>query len=357
MIHILHIIQSPDNPDWELLKNLSGEETKSVILQTSGGQPDTFEPGALPSIASEQVTSSAFQLIHAHSWMLDGVVAWRLNQQHGIPYIVSLSEDDIEYVGRMSLKFHSDRLRILQDAAKLIFPHPQFYEAFNQAISSSQADQLFSKTSTLFRPLDSLFHDNASQHKPVALVRPRLLYFAEGASFKDDTSLILKAMKEIRQMNLSISLSIVTLAGQEALASQAASVASSSTDVKHLACPDHASILTALREHDIVVMPGTEIRQTCHFAAAITQGLPVIHSQHSCVDGVLTELNNYRLEKESASQLKEIILKISQQYATIEQRVAALQPLHKFKFEEISSELLRIYTICNNLQHRNERFC
>ncbi|MBO4488147.1 MAG: hypothetical protein J5741_00630 [Bacteroidales bacterium] len=355
MISILHIIQSPDNPDWELLHHLPQAETHSVTLQTSSGLPAASGPGSLPSIEQEAVTSSAFQLIHAHSWMLDGAIAWKLSQAHGIPYIVSLSEDDIQYVGRMSLKLHPDRLRILQDAAKLIFPHLQFYNAFNQALSDSQADQLFSKTSTLYRPLDPLFHHNSSQHKPVALVRPRLLYFAEERSFKNDTALILKAMKEIRQMNLSISLSIVTFSGQETLASQAAAAAHTSTDVQHHVCPDKPSLLTLLRDHDIVVMPGTDITETCHFAATISQGLPVIYSQHSCVDGIFPELKNCHIDKDSPSQLRDKILLISQQYATIEQRVAALQPLHKFNKEELVQDLLRIYTICNNLQHRSAR--
>ena len=350
MIQVLHIIQSPDNPNWTLLKDLSKTEIRQVILQTAESQPSAADDNYLQTIEADQVQPADFRIIHAHSWMTDGAIAWEHHQKLGLPYCVSLTEEDIHYARKMSLKMHSDRLRILQDAAKVIFPHPQFFHAFNQALSDNQANGLFSKTITIFRSIDPLFLQQLSLHKPVALVHTRLLYIVQHPEIEDEISLIAKAMKEIQHQNLDISLTVAAKELTEKDKSKIERLAS----VQLIRYQSPEALLNIYRDYHIAIMVGEEISFTCHYAEALSQGMPVIFSRNSCLDGLLDN-NMFRIEKESSHLLAEKIIEISQRYATAVQHISELHPLLKFNGSEIAQEHLRVYSISDSLHQRGAR--
>ncbi|MBO7646551.1 MAG: glycosyltransferase [Bacteroidales bacterium] len=350
MIQVLHIIQSYNNPNWTLLKDLSQAEIKQVVLQTPESQKSTEQDGYLQTIEISQVQPADFHLIHAHSWLTDGNIARELHQKLGLSYCVTLREEDIQHIRKMSLKMHSDRMLILQDAAKVIFPHPQFFHAFNQALSDSQANQLFSKTITIFRSINPLFLQEFFLHKPVALVNIRLLYIVQHEGYEEDISIISKAVKEIKQQNLNVSLTLAAATPTEKLRALARRIPESSTT----SFDSDKALMELYRNHDMVLMIGDQLPTTSHYVEAISQGMPVIFSRNSCLDGIFND-QTCRIEKDNAHTLAEKIIEISQRYATAVQHISELRPLLKFHKQEIVQEYQRVYSICDSLQHRSPR--
>ncbi len=347
MTRILHIIHAPDSPDWDLLKNASVNGMEHLILRTRA--EDTPGTCDCPGVDMGDIPTADIHLIHAHSWMADGSTAWKIHQEQGIPYILSLSEEDIQYAHALSLRLHGDRLRILQDASKVIFPHPQFFHAFNQALSDSQADQLFGKSSIICRSIRPLFLQQLYLHKPVALVHIRLLYIVQHPDYESELSLILKAMKEILHQNLSVSL---TVAASSLSAKEQDKIKRQGVQWGPYTTAEE--LLEIYREHHIVLMIGERLQSTCRFAEALSQGMPVIYSRHSCLDGLIDN-QECRIEKDHTHTLAEKIIEISQRYATAIHHISELHPLLKFNGREITQEYHRLYAICHSLHNHDSR--
>lgn len=330
MIHILHISQHPSLHFSEILQRLESEVHNTLW--------------------NNQASLEEQQIIHAHSWLDDGPIALELSEKLGIPFIISFAPDEISHIKKLSLTLHPQWVAILKQATKIILPHPDFAHQLEQALSDSLADIIFRKTLTIYQPIDPYFLQHLHLHKPVALVHTRLLYVAQDPHYKADMEFILKAVKKIQHQHLDIQLSVANVGNDPEVRHTAAKLNLSVMDAE-----DIATRAEIYRAHDIVAMTGTHLRSTQYFAEAISQGLPVIYSKHSCLDGVMPDGGICMLEKEDSSHLSEKIMEISQRFATIEQHLSSLHPLNRFNADEIYREYLRIYSISHSLHNRDSR--
>ncbi len=328
MMHVLHINSQPASHFDTLMRLLQNEGRHTLWNQEA---PPSEKPC----------------LIHAHSWIEDGSLALKMSEQQGIPYIISFAEDEVDMLGRWTLTTHPQWLNILKQASKIIIPSPNFEYALGQSLSDSVADIIFGKTLTIYNPIHPYFLQNLHLHKPVALVHIHLLYIACHKHYINDIDFILKAVKKVQHQNIDIQLAIADVGGytdsQRIRAKYGLEVIGAGSEEARAA---------VYRQHDIVVMPGYHTHTTRYFAEALSQGLPVIYAAHSCFDGILQSAPPFVLEKESSTLLADIILSISQRYATIEQHLSLLHPLAKFNLDESYREYMRVYAIAHSLNAR-----
>ena len=104
------------------------------------------------------------------------------------------------------------------------------------------------------------------------------------------------------------------------------------------------SLFQALRDNDIYISPRLEDSIRPFYAEALSQGMPIIHNSHEaphglCPDGEIS----YAADLDSAEEIAAKVLLASERFATMEQHIADLHPLHVFNWDEIYRTYLRVY--------------
>jgi glycosyltransferase involved in cell wall biosynthesis len=280
----------------------------------------SFVRNLVAETAAEMPTGETISLTHAHSWYQDGPDALRLRQEHGIPYVLTLTPEDLRHLEAFSLK--SKRYDVLENAEKVVFPNQHFQYALADKLSDKLADAVFSRSSVIYDGISPFWFQNLRRSKPVSLIHIRLLT-ALNVGGDSAVETVEKAVKQIRKQNLSVD---VTTFDPNAIG--------------------EAERMEMYRRHDMLVQPTPVNGATTLYAEALSQGLPVLYARQGCFDGIFPEgTAGFSVMPHNAHDLAEKILLVSERYATVEQHIADLHPLHPFNWDEIYRQYLRVYDV------------
>ena len=101
---------------------------------------------------------SNVHLVHAHSWYDDGVAAFNLKRERGIPYVLTLSDKDLMQLQKFS--FRSKRFDVLEQAEKVVFPNQMFQNVLADKMNDRMADAVFSHSCVIYEGLAPFWFNN-----------------------------------------------------------------------------------------------------------------------------------------------------------------------------------------------------
>lgn len=281
-------------------------------------------------------------LTHAHSLFGSGSIAYQLFRSHHIPYIVEIRNEDVRNIGINPFWFKRQGIEILTNASRVVFLNRNYQDFLATKLSNSTADRIFGQSLTILDGIDNFWLNNLHQPKPVSLIKIRLLYAGADLDIKHLRNLI-KAMNIITKKNLNISLTIM---GNALKDGQLENMEASDERISTLPYHSKEQLMEQFRNHDIFVLPETAGSSTHFYAESLTQGIPVIYNRHEGLDGIYTDGHaGYATNFNSADDIADKILLISERYATIEQHLTDLQPFNEFNWDDIYRHFLRIYDI------------
>lgn len=281
-------------------------------------------------------------LTHAHSLFGSGSIAYQLFRSHHIPYIVEIRNEDVRNIGIKPFWFKRQGIEILTNASRVVFLNRNYQDYLATKLSNSTADRIFGQSLTILDGIDNFWLNNLHQPKPVSLIKIRLLYAGADLDIKHLRNLI-KAMNIITKKNLNISLTIM---GNALKDGQLENMEASDERISTLPYHSKEQLMEQFRNHDIFVLPETAGSSTHFYAESLTQGIPVIYNRHEGLDGIYTDGHaGYATNFNSADDIADKILLISERYATIEQHLTDLQPFNEFNWDDIYRHFLRIYDI------------
>lgn len=281
-------------------------------------------------------------LTHAHSLFGSGSIAYQLFRSHHIPYIVEIRNEDVRNIGINPFWFKRQGIEILTNASRVVFLNRNYQDFLATKLSNSTANRIFGQSLTILDGIDNFWLNNLHQPKPVSLIKIRLLYAGADLDIKHLRNLI-KAMNIITKKNLNISLTIM---GNALKDGQLENMEASDERISTLPYHSKEQLMEQFRNHDIFVLPETAGSSTHFYAESLTQGIPVIYNRHEGLDGIYTDGHaGYATNFNSADDIADKILLISERYATIEQHLTDLQPFNEFNWDDIYRHFLRIYDI------------
>lgn len=276
-------------------------------------------------------------LVHAHSLLTGGTLALALRRQHAIPYLVAVTLEDIRFWQENPIRSRKLLVPVLENATRVVFLNNNFQYLVASHLSDSEADRIFSRALTIHNGLDPFWLQNIHIHKPVSMIHFRLLIAGEQLSPKSLPP-VLKAVQLLRKRNYNVSLTVVGCPQQSA--------ADKDPSVRFLPAPTREEFFQVLRESDIYITPASQDATRQYYAEALSQGLPLLHDPHNGLDGLCPDGKiGYTTHTHSADNLTEKILLVGERYATIEQHITDLHPLHLFNWDEIYRAYLRVYEL------------
>jgi len=289
------------------------------------------------SFVEQAVALPEITLIHAHSLLAGGVVAHALYAQHHIPYVVAVTLADIRFWQDNPIRGRKIFVPVLEEANRIIFLNDNFQDFVADRLSDSDADRIFSRALTIHDGLDPFWIQNLHIHKPVSMIHYRLLVAGDNLSSKCLPP-ILKALQQLRKRNYEVSLTIAGSTEQPATGKD--------ISVRFIPALSQDSLFQVLRDSDIYITPSMEYASRQYYAEALSQGVPLLHDVHNGLDGLCPDGKiGYSANTHSADDLAEKILLVGERFATIEQYITALHPLHLFNWDEIYRAYLRVYDL------------
>jgi glycosyltransferase involved in cell wall biosynthesis len=288
----------------------------------------------------DNVDTSKFDLIHAHTLFSDGAVSLKLHRRFNIPYIVAVRNTDINWFMRYRPDLRRIMLAVIRDASRIVFLSPSYRDQLLSRLPSTYRNIVASKSIILGNGLDSFWlEDDQADRPPEPLLR--VLYVGSFSKNKNVAS-ILQATKTLSRER-PIELTLVGSGGDQESPVRNAVDNGTFPFARYLGrIDDREELRDIYREHDIFVMPSFRESFGVAYIEAISQGLPVVHSRGQGVDGYF-EMNTVSeaVDPRSTADIAEAIVKLAQRLARV--RSLCRQEARRFSWRGIALSYDEMY--------------
>ena len=284
-------------------------------------------------------------IIHAHTLIVNGLIAFLANKKWGIPYIVTIRETDVYYFLKKSYIFRKIGERILKAAAAIIVLSQAYQNIHLPAILNKKLLNLINiKVSVIPNGINSFWIENR-QRKKTSDEKPSILFLGQIIKRKNLKNLIL-AFELLKRNYNSITLTVI---GDGPLLAQIRNQ-THSPGVRFLGhIKDRTQILELFRSSDILVVPSFRETFGLVYPEAMSQGLPVIYTKDQGFDGFFEDGQvGFAVNPHSPRDIAEKILRIFDDYERISNN--AYEASKEFNWDEIADKLLKIYS--KTLNHK-----
>jgi glycosyltransferase involved in cell wall biosynthesis len=233
-----------------------------------------------------RVDASNIDIGHAHTLYSDGAVALKIKQDLKIPYIVTIQNTALNAFGkyRPDLKWRRDK--ILKEAEKVVFYSPAYKQKLLRSLSSKIREQVKNKSIIIPNGIDPYFL-HAKLPKIEDNRELKLLFVGRFLKIKNIPSLI-KA-SEILPKKLNVSLSLVGGGKEE---ERILKIVDSKPAINYLGyVRDKKELRRIYQDHDIFVMASKPETFGLVYIEALSQGVPVIHTEGEGIDRLFKNEN------------------------------------------------------------------
>jgi glycosyltransferase involved in cell wall biosynthesis len=295
-----------------------------------------------------KVNCANCEIIHAHTWYSDGAVAYELFKSHGIPYIITIRNTDLNLFYKYMIHLRRYAMIVLMNAKRIVFVNMVYSNRFLNIIQGSKNfASLSSKCLVIPNGIDSFWLQNVYPKKAEISGGLRLIFIGKITSGKNVMKLM-RAVSLINELGVPCHLDIVGPAGSEIQSMRDYSRERSSFTY-HGEIHDKNELMQLMRRSHVFTMPSRAETFGLVYIEALTQGLPVIYSTGEGIDGLYCNIG----EGVNSSNIKSIangILYIYKHYSSYSYNVKNLLEQHDWM--KIGSKYISLYLMCSTHSHK-----
>ena len=249
-------------------------------------------------------------IVHAHTLLTDGGLAYKLKKKYNIPYVVAVRNTDVNgFFDKLPHTWHDAR-KILLNAEFVYFISQGLKAKFeNHKAVKSIIPQIADKIKIIPNGIDDTFLDNINTNRNN---NHKVIYVGQFTHNKNVGRLI-EAIKSVRtEKDLSdTSLTIIGGGGEDFDESINGIIESNKSFVTYLGkIYDVHKLMSHYREHTMFAMVSIHETFGLVYIEALSQGLPVLFTKGQGVDGVLNESAGIGVNPFSVNDIADAIKKI-----------------------------------------------
>ncbi|WP_299153176.1 glycosyltransferase family 4 protein [uncultured Christiangramia sp.] len=233
-----------------------------------------------------QINPVEIKVVCATTLFSDGVLAYKLFKDYGIPYIVAVRNTDIH----IFLKYRPDLMslgrRILNDASKVIFISKSNYENFFNHKLVKGHPYFKEKSEIINNGVDNFWLVNQST-KSLKQVPSEILFIGK---FDDNKNILnlLKAFEKLKKVRKEIKLNIVGAGGSNE--SKVLQLAKGNPSIKvYGKVTSKKELLQIFGKSHVFAMASYRETFGLVYVEALTQGLPILFTRKQGIDGTFEE--------------------------------------------------------------------
>jgi len=264
-------------------------------------------------------------LIHAHKFTVEGMIAHRLSAATGRPYVASIWGGTDQRIFEAKPGLRSRFRAIARDAALLLPAAPWTGDYFADALQLDRSRMRLLPVITL---ADAVF-------PPVLCEAPRLLsVFAFDSWRRKGFALLVKAAPLAAKECPRLMLDIYGRGGPKALIDMDSLIrdAGGQDCITLKNAVDHEHVQTVMNGYAGFVLPSRVETYGMVFVEAVLAGVPILWSRKEAVDGLFNAAEvGYRCNPNSAEDVAAGLVHLVHNQARLKQSIAALQRAKVFE--------------------------
>ena len=289
--------------------------------------------------------NQTFDLLHAHTLFVNGLIAFLHFKKTGTPYIVTIRSADIStFLKRIPfMKFIA--APILENATTIILLSSSFWDNdLQNTLLKRTIRQIENKIKIIPNGINEFWYNNLETVEKEKNNHFKVLYVGELSKNKR-VQTIIKACQKLDENGVNVICDIVGEGPERTYLEQI----DVSFKINFLGkVIDKHALLKMYRDADVLIVPSRRETFGLVFAEAISQGTPVIYSKGQGFDGQFKDGEvGFPVESGNIDDISNKLLQVNQNHIALNKQV--LKVGRRFSWTEITNQLLDAYTIIISL--------
>lgn len=267
----------------------------------------------------ENVDLSDFELIHAHSLLSDGGVAYKIKEMYGIPYIVAVRTTDTDIFLKYFIHLRKFAKNILENSDAIVFISPSIKNELLNRLDDIHVKKLVEKKSYIIpNGMNEFWLENKISKYELSKSRIRLLQVGRLIKSKN-TDKSIYALRNLIDKGFDVELNIVGRGPElENLKRITNKLNVKDRVIFHGFINDKNILLKLYRKCDVFVLPSYSETFGIAYVEAMSQGLPIIGVKESGIDGYFKDgYIGFFIDEAEGNEISEAVCKILSDYNRI----------------------------------------
>jgi len=286
---------------------------------------------------NDKVDITPITFIHAHTWYSDGAIALDLYKKHGVPYIVTVRNTDLNLFYKYMIHLRALGMEILKEAEQIILISPRSKLRMSLILKNSSRSGLISKLMVIQNGVDPFWIKNWTGKKELINSPVELIYIG-GFNKNKNVDSILNAYKILKYEGIDLRLNLV---GDSTNSRLKQINKDDENIVFHGFLKNKNKVSDLLRKSDIFVMPSHSETFGLVYVEALSQGVPVVYTKGEGIDGFYDSSIGESVDSNNLESITNGIRKIILNYALYNFNSKKIAENHDWN--TISKQYLNIY--------------
>jgi len=235
------------------------------------------------SILSSRNIITKVALIHAHTLLSDGFIAYHLWKKYKIPYIVSVRSTDVNEQLKYILYVRPIAKKIIAGASKVICITPTIKHSLKKYL---KINNYSSKILVVTTGIEKSFFVGPQKISEVRGNSIKRLIFVGNLIKLKNLHRVIYAIKEVIDKGLNLKLTVIGDGPEKGKLERLVSRLGLEKHVVFLGYKPHSEVINIMKEHDIFILASIKETFGLVYLEALSQGLPIIYSSGTGVDQV-----------------------------------------------------------------------
>ncbi|WP_224490195.1 glycosyltransferase family 4 protein [Robertkochia flava] len=263
----------------------------------------------------QQISPKDYDIIHATTLFSDGALAFKLNQEYGIPYVVAIRATDIDLFMKYRFDLFPLCLQIIRNAKKIIFIAESLHIKLKmKSFYTFLKSQLDQKSVAIYNGIDEQWLQNRNFEN--TLNNPIKVLFVGNLVYRKHPLELINAVKILHQSGLKINLTLVGKKGD-----QLTQILQEINKYPGLICyrgeiKSLCEMKAVYRCHDIFALPSEGETFGLVYLEALSQGLPILLCANQGIDGIIDNFPGVRIAKPTPLNISQGLERIILDYPT-----------------------------------------
>ena len=293
-------------------------------------------------VLEEKVALEDIGIMHAHTIFSDGGTAYRIHQQYGIPYVVSVRGTDIHHFYKKGIHLRPFMYRVLKEAKTVIFLSPAYKKYLLSRLPEKIRDEVGEKSVVIPNGIE--------EHWMVHPPAPKTLSKTGGAwifigllNERKNVKSILEALARFHREGKPMKLHLIgTGPEEEDLKKRCRELDISNFVEFHGFIDDPEKIREMMAKSSLFIMPSHRETFGLVYGEALSQGLPVIYTRGQGFDGFFEEGEvGYPVNSRDVDSIVEGVRNVLQHYGKLTEKAA--EKAEVFSWDRVADRITSIY--------------
>lgn len=286
-----------------------------------------------------------FDIIHAHSLLSDGGIAYELYKKHNIPYIVAVRDTDMNKYFKYAKHLRPQAYKILKNAQNVVFLSKAYKNLMYEKYFTKDNQDLIKKSVVIPNGIDDFWHNKRKNVAKTFSDKDIHLIFVGKLTERKNPYKVIEVQRLLEEKGYTTYLQFI---GTGNLESELQETIKDDKNIELIGqVSDKQQLWNLYKNKDALVVPSFTETFGLVYAESLSTGTPVVFTRGQGFDGIFEEGEvGYSVNPDNTQEIAEAILKIKEDNKRMSKK--GLEASKLFNWKDIVSQYSKLYMMAKN---------